>query len=172
MIPERIIRHLEEAGVPVRVRHHAREIDAQRLAAAVHVSGYRVVKSVLVEADGERMMAVLPAADIIDTTMLAGALDAERVRILHESEFLDLFPDCEVGGEPPFGSLYGLPVVMDGILARAGAPLILRAGSHDEALEMSAAELLRLERPRLGEFAVGAPSVPRIDEPEETHAWW
>jgi Ala-tRNA(Pro) deacylase len=171
MVPERIIRHLERAGVPVVVRPHPREVVAQRLAASVHVSGYRVAKSVLVDADGERIMAVLPAADVVDVTLLSAALGCERVRIMHEGEFLDLFPDCELGAEPPFGSLFGLPVVMDGILARAGAPLILRAGSHDEVLEMKPEDFIRLEQPRLGEFAVAAPSIPRFEE-EEGHAWW
>src|SRR4051812_32602638 len=99
MVPERIIRHLERAGGPVKILPHEREIAAQRLAAAVHVSGYRVAKSVLVDADGERIMTVLPAADVVDVTLLGASLGAERVRIMHEGEFLDLFPDCELGAE-------------------------------------------------------------------------
>jgi len=108
MIASKIVRHIEQAGVPVVVRQHPRVVAAQRLAASVHVSGYRVAKSVLVEADGERVMAVLPAADVVDPVRLAMALGARRVRILHESEFLDLFTECEPGAEPPFGALFGL----------------------------------------------------------------
>ena len=169
MVPEKVVRHLEKSNVPVVVRSHQREVAAQRLAAAVHVSGYRVAKSVLVEADGERLMAVLPAADIIDLTRLATALGASSVRVMHESEILDLFPGCELGAEPPFGSLFGLPVVMDRILARARGPLVLRAGSHEEILEMPIEDFMRLERPRVADFAVTAASFPRVDE---AGAWW
>src|SRR4051812_14727855 len=164
MIASKIVHHMEQAGVPVVVRQHPRVVAAQRLAASVHVSGYRVAKSVLVEADGERMMAVLPAAAIVDPVRLAVALGAERVRILHESEFLDLFTECEPGAEPPFGALYGLPVVMDRHLAQAGGPLVFRAGSHEEALEMKPEDFVRMEQPRLADFAVPAPSVPDFDD--------
>jgi Ala-tRNA(Pro) deacylase len=170
MVPENIVRHLEAAGVSFLVRPHQRAVAAQRLAASVHVSGYRVAKAVLVDIDGERSMAVLPAADIVDEERLATALGAGRVRILHESEFLDLFPGCEIGAEPPFGSLYGLPVVMDRILARAGGSLVFRAGSHEEVLEMTADDFMRLERPRLADFAVVPPQIPRYERYED-RAW-
>ena len=164
MIASKIVRHMEQAGIPVVVRQHPRVVAAQRLAASVHVSGYRVAKSVLVEADGKRVMAVLPAADIVDPGRLAAALGAEQVRILHESEFLDLFAECEPGAEPPFGALFGLPVIMDRRLAQARGPLVFRAGSHEEALEMKPEDFVRMEKPRIADFAVAAPSVPDFED--------
>src|SRR5439155_398310 len=115
---------------------------------------------------GKRLIPALPPAEIVDPVRLASALGADRVRILHESEFLDLFKDCEVGAEPPFGALYGLPVVMDRSLAQAPGPLVFRAGSHEEALEMKPEDFVRLEKPRLADFAVVPPSIPRFDEDE------
>jgi len=164
MIASKIVRHMEQAGVPVVVRQHRRVVAAQRLAASVHVSGHRVAKTVLVEAGGTRMIAVLPAAEIVDPARLAAALGVERVRIMHESEFLDLFSGCEVGAEPPFGALYGLPVVMDRKLAHAREPIVFRAGSHEEALEMKPEDFVRLEQPRLADFAVATPAIPHVDE--------
>jgi Ala-tRNA(Pro) deacylase len=164
MVPSNITRHLEAGGIPVRLRPHRREVTAQRLAAAVHVTGHRVAKSIVVDVDGARNLAVLPAADIIDTQRLAEQLGAEVVRIMNEREFAELFADCEVGAEPPFGSLYGLPVIVDRSLLRSGGPLVFRAGSHEDALEMSCEEFLHLERPRLADFSVPAPSFPRFDE--------
>jgi Ala-tRNA(Pro) deacylase len=164
MVSQEIFRHLEAAGVPVVVRPHERVVSAQRLAASVHVSGYRVAKSVLVEVDGTRTIAVLPAADIVDPERLARGLGATQVRVMRESEFLDLFTGCEVGAEPPFGSLYGVPVVMDRSLARSAGPLVFRAGSHEEVLEMKPEDFVRLENPTLADFAVVAPSLPRFEE--------
>jgi len=123
-----------------------------------------VAKTVLVEADGTRMIAVLAAAEIVDPARLASALGVERVRIMHESEFLNLFGECELGAEPPFGALYGLPVVMDQRLAQARGPIVFRAGSHEEALEMKPEDFVRLEQPRLADFAVPAPAIPHADE--------
>lgn len=164
MVHEAIVRHLETAGVPVVVRPHERVVAAQRLAASVHVSGHRVAKSVLVDIDGRPTIAVLPAAEIVDPGRLAAALGAQYARIMDEGEFIDLFPGCELGAEPPFGSLYGLPVVMDGSLARSRGPLVLRAGSHEEVLEMETDDFFRLERPRLADFAVLPASISRYQE--------
>jgi hypothetical protein len=60
--------------------------------------------------------------------------------------------------------------VMDRILARAREPLVFRAGSHEEVMEMTPEEFIRLEQPRLADFAVTAPALPRFEE-GETWAW-
>ena len=101
MVPTEIVRHLESSRVPFAVRHHPRAVTAQELAASVHVSGYRVAKSVLVDADGAAVMAVLPAADIVDTDRLAVALGVKGVRLMREFEFAGLFGDCENRGRAP-----------------------------------------------------------------------
>lgn len=165
MVPTQITRHLQDSGIPFTVRPHARAVTAQELAASVHVTGYRVAKSVLLEADGQRLIAVLPAADVVDLPRLATAVGALSMRVMDEAEFYNLFSDCEVGAEPPFGSLYGLPVVIDRRLAVAG-PMILRAGSHQDAIEMSYEDFARLENPRVADFALldQAPSRHTEDE--------
>ena len=166
MVPTKISHHLQQAGVPFQVRRHRRAVTAQELAASVHMSGYRVAKAVLIEVDGKRMMAVLPATRVLDVERLGKAMDALAVRIMDESEFAALFSDSDVGAEPPFGSLYGLPVLLDRSLAHAG-PLILRGGSHEEALEMQFEDFARLERPRLEDFTTLAPSIPHFRDRDE-----
>jgi Ala-tRNA(Pro) deacylase len=83
-----------------------------------------------------------------------------------EAEFATRFPDCEPGAEPPFGGLYYMPVLVDESL-RAVDRLLFRAGSHEEALELSVADFLRLETPLLGSFIRGGERrVPPVLEPE------
>jgi len=144
MIPQSIIDYLDGRAVAYRRRLHRRAITAQELAATVHVPGRQVAKSVLVKADGKVFIAVLPATEMLDEDQVAIALDASSVRLLRESEFERFFPDCEPGAEPPFGGLYGLPLVIDSSLAEAES-IIVRAGSHEEAIEMQYEDLYRLE---------------------------
>lgn len=151
MIPARIIQYLHEHDVSFERRPHARAITAQELAAALHVTGYRVAKSVLVEADGRPLIALLPAPESVDQGRLARAVGARNVRLLRESEFAGLFPDCELGAEPPFGRLYGLPVAVERALARVER-VLFRAGSHEEAIELAYDDFVRLERPLVGDF--------------------
>jgi Ala-tRNA(Pro) deacylase len=90
------------------------------------------------------------------------------VRLLRESEFQGLFPDCEAGAEPPFGGLFGLPVVVDSTLAESDR-IVFRAGSHEEAIEMRYEDFYRLENgPRVGAIGRAHPSAPEVwtDWPE------
>lgn len=160
MISNRVVDYLRRANVPFVRRWHARAISGQQLAASIHVTGFRVAKAVIVDAEGRKWIAVLPVAELVDEGRLAQALGVKRVRLCREEEFEDLFPDCEVGAEPPFGGLYGLPVVCDRRLARAES-IVFRAGSHEESIELSFADFERLEAPKLASFAV----MPVVPEP-------
>jgi Ala-tRNA(Pro) deacylase len=168
MIPKRIIEYLHSHAVPYQRRLHQRAITAQELAATVHVPGRRVAKSVMVSANGQVWIAVLPATKVIDNDSLSMVLDAPAVRLMQESEFEGFFPDCEPGAEPPFGGLYGIPVVIDSALAEAES-IVFRAGSHEEAIEMRYEDFLWLEKqPKVGPIGRTQTSAPPVwsDWPE------
>ena len=116
----------------------------------------------LVKAGDKVWIAVLPATEIVDEERLAAVLEAPGARLLRESEFRGLFPDCEGGAEPPFGGLYGLPVVIDSAVACVDR-LIFRAGSHEEAIEMRYDDFYRLEN---------GPKVGAISRPQPNSSLW
>ena len=157
MIPAKIVQYLMDNHVPYRRHWHTRAVSAQELAACLHVTGYRVAKSVLVDADGTKYIAVLPAAEMLDDKLFARAVGAHDVRLLPEQAFARLFPDCEVGAEPPFGGLYGLPVVLDERLA-GDQLVVFRAGSHEETLEIRGDDFYALESPITA--PIGRPFAP------------
>jgi Ala-tRNA(Pro) deacylase len=129
-----------------------------------------------VDADGEKMIAVLPVVAKLDTELMAEGLGKKRVRPIAEEQFAALFPDCELGAEPPLGRLYQLPVVVDARYAE-GKTILFRAGSHEETVEMRFDEYQALERPRtlpltrMRRLRAGQPSqIPRRQSPEEAMA--
>jgi Ala-tRNA(Pro) deacylase len=69
-----------------------------------------------------------------------------------EQEFSSLFPDCELGAMPPFGSLYNLPVYVDESLA-ADEAIVFNAGTHRDAIRMRYDDFVRLAKPRVCSFA-------------------
>jgi Ala-tRNA(Pro) deacylase len=147
MIPEPIQHYLQQQHVPFLRHWHPRAVTAQELAQALHVTGYRVAKSVIVEADGQLCICIIPATDTLDLERVREVLGARETRLASEDAFANRFPECELGAEPPFGHLYGLPVLMDEGLGVA-EDLLLRAGSHEEALEVSVEDFIGLESPR------------------------
>ncbi|WP_426757145.1 aminoacyl-tRNA deacylase [Myxococcus sp. Y35] len=151
MIPEAIQHYLRRNGVRFERYWHPRAVSAQEVAEALHVSGWRVAKSVIVMADRQPWIVVVPAASSVDLDQVRAMLGARHVRLATEEEFSGHFPDCEVGAEPPFGELYGLPVAVDESLSLAER-LLFRAGSHEEALEMRFQDFATLEWPLVASF--------------------
>jgi Ala-tRNA(Pro) deacylase len=146
MVPQSVTRYLEQHHTPYRLRPHPRAVTAQETAAAIHEPGDRMAKALVVDADERRWIAVLPATELLDQSRLAEELHAHNVRIVDESEFARQFPDCELGAEPPFGGLYGLPVIADVALSRQPR-MFVRAGSHEECVELSWSDFEKLEHP-------------------------
>ncbi|HKY32746.1 MAG TPA: YbaK/EbsC family protein [Candidatus Polarisedimenticolia bacterium] len=66
--------------------------------------------------------------------------------LARENEFQELFPGCELGAEPPFGNLYGVPVLVDSGL-RQDEEIVFNAGSHEETVKMRYADYERLVSP-------------------------
>jgi Ala-tRNA(Pro) deacylase len=147
MIPESIQHFLYQQHVPFLRYGHPRAVTAQELAQALHVTGYRVAKSVIIQADQQLWICLLPASETLDLEKVQETLGAQEVRLATEEEFSSRFPECELGAEPPFGKLYGLPVLLDDGL-REAEDMLLRAGSHEEALAVSVEDFIALESPR------------------------
>ena len=135
---------LEE--VPYRVTRHSPAYTAQDVANVEHISGYDVAKVVLAVVDDRLVMLVLPAPYRVDPDLLRGGLQARTVRLAEEREFADVFPDCETGAMPPFGSLYGVKVYVDPGLS-AHPQITFNAGSHRETITIPLADYIRLVRP-------------------------
>jgi Ala-tRNA(Pro) deacylase len=126
---------------------------AQRMAAAIHVSGREVAKTVLLRRNGgdEYVVAVLPANRIIDLRRAAEALDADAVQLATEIEIAQHCPDCEMGALPPFGSRYGLKTLVDESLAE-DEEIVFEGDNHHESIRMKFADFCRAEQPRFGQF--------------------
>ena len=92
---------LDEMGVHYRVSHHDTAYTAQGLAETEHVPGRQVIKPVVVKADGHFVMCALPACHRVDLHELRDQLQAGDVSLADEAKLRELFPDCELGAEPP-----------------------------------------------------------------------
>jgi Ala-tRNA(Pro) deacylase len=108
---------------------------------------------VLVDADSQLVMLVLPASLRVDFPRLKSVLKAKKVRLATEEQFAGTFTDCEVGAMPPFGNLYGLQVYVDESMAKA-REIVFKSGSHSTSIKMKYADYERLAKPKTIDFAV------------------
>jgi Ala-tRNA(Pro) deacylase len=148
----RIAAFLEEQHVVYESLPHAPAFSAQKRAKYLRVPGRQVAKSLLLRGPNGFVLAVLPATLHIDTERLADALGGP-VRLADEAEIADVFRDCEWGVVPPFGTLYGLPTVIDNSLDPT-AFIVFEAETHVQAVRLRCADFERLERPTRLRFAV------------------
>ena len=151
-IPARLIDFLNQNKVRYEILHHPEAFTAQELAAIEHVKGRSHAKVVMVKANGELLMTVLPADHRIDLEKL-NKVTGRRTALATEVEFKTLFPDCAVGTMPPFGHLYGIATYLDESLTGADG-IVFEAGTHSDAIKMKFADYQRLAEPKLAEFAI------------------
>jgi Ala-tRNA(Pro) deacylase len=144
--------YLRENGVAFEEMTHAQSYTMQEVAAVLHVSGKEVAKVVMVKADGQMAMVVVPAPYRLHMSKVRDALGARKVSLAEEGEFSDLFPDCAPGAMPPFGNLYDVPVYVDQALA-AQEEIIFRVGSHREVMQVAYDDFARLVQPTVAELA-------------------
>lgn len=144
---------LEKEGIEFNILEHTPAYTAMEIAGAQHVPGRQVIKSVIVKADGKFVMCILPAIHYLDLDKLKKALNTKYVELAKEEDIARLFPDDEVGGEPPFGNLYGLPVIADKILEEDN-DIAFNAGSHTEMIQMKFHDYQRLVKPSFAEIGV------------------
>lgn len=126
--------------------HHETAYTANRVAQALHVPGRKVAKCVLLRAGPGYVLAVVPASCQVDLKRLGDELGEENVAMASECEIEQVFPDCESGAMPPFGSLYHVPTFVDETLVHDD-DIVFEAAKHNEAIRMRFRDYDELEHP-------------------------
>ena len=152
-ISNKLQRYLQDSKVKYVAAKHPVAYTAQELAAAQHVPGRQVAKSVLVKTARGNVLVVLPAITLIDFKKLKSVLGGGSLSIAKESDIKAQFPDVEVGAMSPFGNLYGVPVVVDSMLSQAD-DIAFNAGSHTDTLKMKYKDFAALVHPKSGSFGL------------------
>jgi Ala-tRNA(Pro) deacylase len=151
-INERLQRLFDDTRSSYAVLPHPDAYTARKVADSVRVEGWQLAKVVVIrDALGGDVMVVLPAASELDFHALRQASGRRGLQLERERELEQLFPDCEVGAMPPFGSLYGMKMYVDPCLLRAGN-IFFQAGNHHEVVLMRSEDYKAIARP----FYVGS----------------
>lgn len=140
--------YLDENGKKYVVMKHSEAFTAQEVAASAHIPGKDMVKTVMVKADGDMKMVVLPSTHDVDFASVRGALDADEVELASEEEFESLFPDCELGAMPPFGNFYDIDTLVAESLTE-DSEIAFNAGTHKEVVKMAYSDYEELVQPQI-----------------------
>ncbi len=134
--------YLEERGVRYDVVRHEHTDSSMHTAAAAHVPGDRLAKSVLVADEQGCVLAVVPSSHRVHLGELDRQLE-RRLGLATEDELRELFKDCEVGAIPPVGAAYGIDTVVDESLAEQ-PEIWFEAGDHELLIHVTHEQFSRL----------------------------
>jgi Ala-tRNA(Pro) deacylase len=150
-ISSKIKKYLDQQKIAYQVAEHPLAYSASQVAGAQHVPGRQMVKSVIVKDNGSFLMCVLPAIHLVDFEKLQRALGSKRIVLADEDEIAKIFPDYEVGAEPPFGHLYGLKVVADKALEK-DEEIVFNAGTHTDVIKMKFKDFKTIAKPTIADI--------------------
>ena len=151
-IAGKIKKFLDEKHVTYQILQHSLAYTAMEIAGAQHVPGKQMIKSVIVNADNRFIMCVLCSTYRINFAKLKKILGVKDLYLATETEVEQLFPDLEIGAEPPFGGLYGLETYIDRAVSE-NEIIVFNGGTHTETIKMNFNDFSRLANAKTANFA-------------------
>lgn len=148
-IAEKLRQLLENENINYQVMQHSVAYTASEIAGAQHIPGKQVIKVVLVKADNQYVLCVLPSVEWVDFDKLKKVLGSKDVKLASEDEIAKMFPGYEVGAEPPFGN--GLKVYVDKLLEQ-NDDIVFNAGTHTDMVKIKYKDFAKLARPTVADF--------------------
>jgi Ala-tRNA(Pro) deacylase len=152
MAVSQLVEYLDSHGVKYITITHSQAFTAPEIAAAAHIKGKELAKTVMVRINGALAMAVLPASKRIDFDRLENAIGHGKISLATEHDFRGLFLDCKVGAMPPFGNLYGIDVFVAAVLAEY-EEIAFNACCHTKLIRMAYRDFERLVQPKVIAFS-------------------
>lgn len=156
--PERLLKYLNKADVKPNILEHKTVYTAYDAAATMGRKLNEIAKSLLVMADKDYYLVLLPADHKLDFKKLrrfiskATGKKIKMVKIPGE-KIMEKLLKVKAGAMSAFGGLHRLPVVMEKKLARL-KKVVFASGSFNHSVEMAANNFIKLENARLGSFGV------------------
>lgn len=153
-----LVKYLDKAGIGHEILEHKTVYTAFDAAATMKKKLNEIAKSLLVTANKNYYLVVLPADYNLDFKKLAKLISkaigkpVETVKIPSEQVMVNLLK-IKSGAMSAFGGIYKLPVIIDKNLAKA-KKAVFSSGSFNHSIEMAVKDFTKLENAILGEFGV------------------
>jgi Ala-tRNA(Pro) deacylase len=133
---------LRSKGSRYEIVRHPYSHSSIESAAAAHIPGDRLAKTVLLEDEHGYVAAVLPSTYAVQLSELWNKT-GRRLALATEADLRELFKDCDAGALPPICGAYGIKSYLEASLA--GQPdIYFEAGDHEELVHMDVDQFLAL----------------------------
>jgi Ala-tRNA(Pro) deacylase len=147
----KVTKLLDQAKVKYNVIEHKVVYTAHDAAQTTKKKLSEIAKVVLVKADKDFVLIVLPAGKYVDFKGIKKALKAKKVSMASEKD-ITKYLKTKVGLLHPFGSEYDLRTLLDKGMSKA-KKMIASAGTYTHSIEVGLKDFQKLAQPLLGSFA-------------------
>lgn len=157
-LPQNLIKYLEKMGVKHNILEHRTVYTAYDAAATMGKKLNEIAKSLLVLADKDYYLVLVPADHNLDFKKLAKFLSqhsGKKVKIVKipGEKVMEKLLKVKAGAMSAFGGLHKLPVVMDKKLVKL-KKAVFSSGSFNHSVEMAVKDFIKLENAILGDFGI------------------
>ena len=144
---------LDESRLPFELVTHPHSSTSLQSARAAHIAPLQLAKAVLLEVQGQLVMAVLPATMHLHLGTLRHHFKRD-FGMATEQTVRQTFGDCDPGAIPALGGAYGIETIWDDSLMDC-ADLYFEAGDHEHLVHVRTEDFLELVREcQHGDFSV------------------
>lgn len=140
-------------GIPHEVIEHKKVFTAFDVAATTRVPLAKVAKTLLVRAGKLFSIVIVSAGHMIDTKKLSKALKASSVQFVKEKDMLKQLKMGRKASLSSFGSMHGLPVLLDKAFAKQ-KKVLFSGGSFTQSIHMAMKDFIKHEKPQSAVIAV------------------
>lgn len=157
-LPAKLVKYLEDAGLPHEILEHRTVYTAYDAAQTMKKKLGEIAKSLLVKADKDYFVVILPADNNLDFKKLEKSISKEvgktvkSVKIPGEKIMETVFK-IKAGTMSAFGGLHKLPVIIESSLAKT-KKAIFASGSFNHSIEMAVRDFMKLEEAVVSAFGV------------------
>lgn len=149
-LPKKVENYLKKANKKFDVIAHKTVFTAYDLAQTLRSDLKKIAKALLVKADNEHKIVIVPASLRLNMEKLKKFLKAKKVSIADEKTMTKLFK-VKPGALSAFGKLHKVETVIDKSLLKV-KDVIVQAGSFTDSVRMKVKDFIAIEHARLGNF--------------------
>lgn len=149
-ISKKLLSHLDKNKIKYEILKHKTVYTAYDLANTLKKKLSEIAKTLVIKADKNYYLVVIPAHYRLDLGKLKKMLKSKKIEIAKENVMEKIFK-VKAEAITPFGTIHKAGVVVDRALLKT-REVILGAGSFTESLGLKIKDFLKIEKPLQGNF--------------------
>lgn len=160
-ISKKITNYLDLKKYKYQIIEHKTTFTAWDTAQTEKVKPEDVAKALVMKADNDYLLALLPSNKNLDKPKLLKTINAQRKKLKEKNyKKIDLAKEAwmkknlpgKVGATPPFAELLKLDIYIDGSLAK-NKKMYVGSGEYTESILINVGQYVKLEKPIKGSFS-------------------